>query len=168
VVWNQHIRGGLQMVILKELGETLRDAWWWLAGGCGAQNSAYLERGCEGRGRERWCWEGRGVYCTDGDGAAKTQNMLPQEYTAVKDNLLMKRKGLGGGGGSGEFGPVGSRARGNGQLTLPMPQAWLFRAGSSSPQIPWMCRCDLASAIDMLGPCTPALFVVCSRRHCPL
>jgi hypothetical protein len=84
------------MMILKELGETLADAGLWLAGCCGAHKSEFLERGGDGRGRGGWYWEGRGVYCTVGDGAAKTQSMLPQEYTAVKDNLLMKTKGLGG------------------------------------------------------------------------
>jgi hypothetical protein len=94
------------MMILKELGETLAGEGLWLAGCWGARKSEFLERGCEGRGREGWCWEERGEYCTVGGGAAKTQKMLPQEYTAVKDNLLMKTKGLGGGWCSGGCGLV--------------------------------------------------------------
>jgi hypothetical protein len=127
VVWNQQLRGGLQMMILKELGERLREEGLWLAGGWGAHKSESLERGCEGSGRGGWCWEGPGVYCTVGDGAAKTQKMLPQEYTAVKDNLRMKRKGLGEGGV--RTGLCGERVQG------PKVEGLLFAAGSSEGRL---------------------------------
>jgi hypothetical protein len=82
----------------KGVGGEIAGEGLWLDGCGGAHKSEFLERGGDGRGRGGWYWEGPGVYCTVRGGVAKTQGMLPQEYTAVKDNLLMKTKGLGGGG----------------------------------------------------------------------